>query len=224
MSKRFFRMFVVVALVLFGQIGFSATITKEFTFETLPGETVKNWEINIPLPPGETGKFIGRDFKPIVNKDALLEVEKEVLSEKNYYAKGILIGVPSKEAQISYSGKIQISIYTGKRVLNDVPAIPNKIAFDNMEPINIEWEGPGDKGKTMPVSAKYFYYQIKNASTDGLIAEQIVPVYLTGFKFKIRSKFQEDLKYHLVVQMSNVSGQYSKPFVINIEYPSKPKN
>jgi len=223
MSKRLGLIVAILFSLFFGQVAFAATITQEFTFETAPNETVKTWEINIPFPENETGKFIGRDFKPIVNDtEAELIVEKETFSDKNYSAKGRLIGLASGTPQPVVSGKLQINLTIGETPILDTPQIPSKVALKKFPlPIELEWLGLGDEGKTLPISAKYLYYQIKDGTTGALLTEQIVPVYLVGFRFPINHEPKKGFKYQLMVQLSNVSGKYSKP--VNVIFESSKK-
>jgi len=217
MSKRLGLVFVVsfFCLVL-AQNAFAATLTKEFTFELSPGETSKNWEINVPLPENETGKFIGRDFKPIVkNGDTILEVEKEVLSEKKYYAKGKLVNSDTTKS-LSHSGVMKIVLYIGTKQINDTPAGPSMITWGGNNPIQITRVGLGDKGKKLPVSARYFYYQLKEEISNSILLERVVPIYLTGFQFSINYNLQKDVKYLLDTQVSNISGKYTTPTTIKI--------
>lgn len=213
------RVRLIIALscifILTLQSAFAATIEKEFTFTLAPGETTKTWEVNVPLPAGETGKFIGRDFRLNVNDQALdFFVVKEVLSETNYSA---LLKMVKRGT--SNSGNFQVTLFVGTNKLNDVPPTPLMVGWKIGKLSEINWLGLGDSGKTSPVSAKYFYYQLKEETTGNLIDEKVVPVYLQGFHFPVNWNLTKGTTYILSASLANISGNYSRPNIGKITLP-----
>ena len=149
---RNFRNIFVLCLLLFPHILCAATIEKEFTFTLAPGETSKSWEVNVPFPSNESGKFIGRDFKPVVSdKNTELQIEQETFTDQKYYAKGKLIFIPPSQTSPAVSAKFHVTLYIGNRVLNDVPAPPAMAEWVIGKKTILSWSGFGDIGRSSPV-------------------------------------------------------------------------
>lgn len=215
---RVFRVFFVFFFLLFFSHNlFAATIEKEFTFSLAPGEVSKVWEVNVPFPANESGKFIGRDFKPVVSdKNTELQIEKETFTDQKYYAKGKLIFVIPSQATTATTAKFRVTLYTGNRILNDVPAPPAMAEWIIGKKTILSWSGFGDTGRSSPISAKYLKYEIRKVSTNETFAEQIVPVYLAGFKIPCSWQLPQDSAYIAEVRLSNASGVFSKPTITNL--------
>ena len=127
-----------------------------------PGEVSKVWEVNVPFPANESGKFIGRDFKPIVsNKNTELQIAKETFTDQKYYAKGKLMFVTPTQATTATTAKFHVTLYSGNRVLNDVPAPPAMAEWVIGKKTILSWSGFGDTGRISPISAKYLKYEIR---------------------------------------------------------------
>jgi len=224
MTKRFGLIFAVLFLLVWSQNVFSATITKEFTFELPTGEASKSWEINVPLPANTEGIFVGREFKAIVNRpDTIFQVEKEILSETNYYAKGVFFKLASSTSQLPFLVKFHVTLLVGKTAIQDTPTIPAMIGWrigKSLE-LELEWLGFGDKGKKFPISAKYFHYQLKDEASGNILTEQVMPVSIVGFQFPTKYMINQNVKYLLSVQLSNVSGKYSETVNFKIFVPSE---
>ena len=204
-------------LLFFSHNLFAATIEKEFTFTMAPGEVSKVWEVNVPFPANESGKFIGRDFKPIVsNKNTELQIEKETFSDQKYYAKGKLMFVTPTQATTATTAKFHVTLYSGNRVLNDVPAPPAMAEWVIGKKTILSWSGFGDTGRISPISAKYLKYEIRKVSTNETFAEQIIPVYLTGFRIPCNWQLPQDSTYIAEVRLSNASGVFSKATITNL--------
>lgn len=216
MSKRWLVVFSLVILFLGSQAGFAATITKEFSFELAPGEASKSWEINIPLPASEKGQFIGRDFIQTNNNPAyFFQVIKENLTEKNYYAKIGLLQVASSTS-LAAAANFQVSLQVGSEALNDTPKAPSRIKWNFGNTKEIEWEGwtPDDQKGDF---AKYLIYSVKIASTDEILSEQIVPIYLTGPRFPIFLTIPPDKEVVFSFYGSNVSAKASQPKICRLK-------
>ena len=209
---RFFR-FIFLLFSLHNV--FAATLEKEFTFSLAPGETSKDWEVNVPFPVNESGKFIGREFRLNANDAALdFYVVKEVLSAQNYFAVLRMI----KSGSIN-SGSFHVTLYVGTKTPNDIPPAPLMVGWKISNQSEIVWSGLGDSGKKTPVSAKYLYYQLKEETTGALVDEKVIPVYLQGFRFPVKWNLTKEKPYVLSASLSNISGQYSRPNVGKITLP-----
>jgi len=213
----FHGIFVAFFLVSFTNILIAATVEKEFTFTLTPGEITKDWEVNASLPANESGKFIGRDFKPVVSdKNTELQIEKETLTDQKYYAKGKLIFIAPSQSSTATSAKLYVTLYTGNRVLNDIPAPPAMVEWAIGKKTILSWKGFGDAGRSQPLSAKYLKYEIREVSTNETVAQQIVPVYLAGFKIPCSWQLPQDSEYIAEVRLANTSAVFSKPTITNL--------
>jgi hypothetical protein len=136
----------------------ASILEKEFSFELNPDETDHYWEINIPFPSGESGNYVGRDFMPVVTDSSLkLFVDKELLSEQNYYMKIRLLAVSPKT---NNKAKLLVKLETGSIPKNDVPEHIKMVGWTLGKSSTLRWLGRGDTKGKLPISARYLYYKI----------------------------------------------------------------
>jgi hypothetical protein len=204
-----FLMFVCF-ICFFSQASFAASIKKSLVFELLPNEINKPWSVNIPIALSDYSKIIGRDFNYTVNStSADFIVEKETISEHEYTISGRLLRLSRAMPPERLTATLNLFIHSGAICVSDIPASPMFVAFTRGQPNFLEWADPG-------TSARYLHYSIRGANSNVVLAQRIIPIYLTGNRIPVRCKLDENLNYYLTVQLSNMSGKLSPLSIIPI--------